>query len=298
MYTCSKKLCLALLVVATLLTGCISSLHPLYTKDTIVIDDRIIGEWTKDQSYKELGFDDVTYSVELTPEGDTIITVLPGDAKDVKRDALLSDEVITSLANIGSGGSDSDKWTFERASTILFEKSSLKDSSFVNMGSTRVQATTISITPATPSMAPDGFYVKQVEEKLPYYILTHTEKFWGEEKTTRMIAHMTEINGALFGDFYPYNIGAANDGVFAANQISAHSFAKIEFSKNKMDIYFFDEDKIEDLISKRQIRLRHEKVGIDGQIVITASTDELRSFLGKYGHQEDLYADSEKLTLL
>jgi len=149
-----------------------------------------------------------------------------------------------------------------------------------------------------PSMVPDGYVVKSIKDELPYYILTYTRKEFGELDTVRMMTHLTEINDVLYANFYPFNTEHLNYGTFSANIVKAHSFAKLEFSNDGLSIYFFDTEMLEDLINNRQIRLKHEKIGVDDDVVITASTRELRSFLEKYGHRDDLYDDPEKLVLL
>jgi len=299
MYTNFKRSYLSALVVATLvISGCISSLHPLYTEDTILVDDRLLGDWTKERSQDSIVFNDISYSVEVTNEGDTTITVGKGDGRS--NEDLLSEDLVLSLSQLGSIGADRDKkgWKFERASTVFFERQDPQDTSFIKLGGAMASASSFSITPWVPSMVPDGYVVKSIKDELPYYILTYTRKEFGELDTVRMMTHLTEINDVLYANFYPFNTEHLNYGTFSANIVKAHSFAKLEFSNDGLSIYFFDTEMLEDLINNRQIRLKHEKIGVDDDVVITASTRELRSFLEKYGHRDDLYDDPEKLVLL
>jgi len=82
------------------------------------------------------------------------------------------------------------------------------------------------------------------------------------------------------------------------NYIAGHTFAKVNFEEGKLNLEMFDGEFVENLIKSRKVRLRHEKIGIDGDIVLTASTKELRSFIGKYGDNPDLFDDAEVLVQL
>ena len=42
-----KKLIIVLVLLSTLFTQCVPSLHPLYTESDLITDDRIIGEWSE-----------------------------------------------------------------------------------------------------------------------------------------------------------------------------------------------------------------------------------------------------------
>ena len=291
MYISPRKICLLVVFTAAIvITGCISSLHPLYTTDTIVVDDRILGEWVQDIT-PTFSFGDTTYSMTISEEGDT--TIVLGGQNDSSM--VLSDEKFSSL--FGSFVTPRFRFlTFERASSIIFERRDLSDTSFVELSGSRVSASTISIKPSTISMKPDGFKVKSIEEELPYYILSYEKRVLGKHETIRMLTHLTKINDVLYANFYPYQLGEADS--FSSNRIKTHSFAKIEFDQGGLNVFYFDTDRLEELVNNRQIRLKHERVGIDKGIVITASTKELRSFLYKYGHREDLYEDPEKLTMM
>jgi hypothetical protein len=96
-------------------------------------------------------------------------------------------------------------------------------------------------------------------------------------------------------DFLP---GAWDDphweGRFAVNFMRGHTFAKVEFENGNMTIHPLDGQYIEKLIKKKRIRLKHEVVE-DNDIILTASTEELRAFVAKYVDDKSLYTDSEEL---
>ena len=83
---------------------------------------------------------------------------------------------------------------------------------------------------------------------------------------------------------------------FQTNLIPAHTFAKVEFQDNQLKIRSFDSDYIEGLIKSRKVRLKHEVV--NETIILTASTEDLRSFILKYGDDDKLFLDSDYLKSL
>ena len=151
-----------------------------------------------------------------------------------------------------------------------------------------------------PSLAPDGFeIISQVDH--PYYFLTHQDIDDQDTVTTRLLTNLTKIGSDLYLDLAPYkekNDLFGKSGLFGSNRISAHSFAKISFKNGDLNLQMFDGEFIEELIKKRRVRLRHELIGDDDQILLTASTKELRSFIEKYGDDSDLFDDPQVFTKL
>jgi hypothetical protein len=75
------------------------------------------------------------------------------------------------------------------------------------------------------------------------------------------------------------------------------SLAKISFVNNNMMISFLNGDYIKELISSGRVRIKHEKEDLFGSCVITASSDELKQFLEKYGNDDRLYSKNNLITL-
>lgn len=275
------------IVVVLLVSSCLPSLHPIYTDSTRVTDDRLLGSWGASGSGLKV---DLSYDIKVSVSGDTTVTIGPKDQEEYGKEETELEKETSSKFNEALhslGFSDDDSWTFEQASIITFEK-------YKNPTSNA----TIKINPGVPSFAPEGYKVKS-QEFLPYYILTYKEQQLDEIITTYLIVNMTEIGDSYYLDFMPFPKGdKQRRGAFSANYIPGHTFAKVTFDDDKLNIEMFDGAYIEDLLKNRRIRLRHEKLGAEGEIVLTASTKELRSFIEKYGDQEDLFHDSEKLVQL
>ena len=215
-----------------------------------------------------------------SPEGDSLVRFSntqkkPEVNKEMVRKAfeLNIDDIFLNRESI---------WTFERAANVTFEK---------NKGQ-RLNSS-ISMTVGAPSFAPHGYELTESKE-LPFYILTHQEIEKSDTTISYLLVHLTEIGGQKYLDFIPYPKGdKRRQGAFAANYISGHTFAKVEFNNGKLSLKSFDDEFIEALIKNRKVRLTHEKLGLEGGIVLTASTKELRAFIEKYGDDSDLFDDAQ-----
>ena len=73
-----------------------------------------------------------------------------------------------------------------------------------------------------------------------------------------------------------------------------HLLVKIEFGDKGISMHYIDPDYLESLFKNHQIRLKHEQ-NEQGAILLTASTNELRQFLIKYGQEEDFFTEGDLL---
>jgi hypothetical protein len=129
------------------------------------------------------------------------------------------------------------------------------------------------------------------------YFVTYTEK----EKEATFIAMPFKVNDKLFIDFAPFDSGLENENeLLAQHLIRTHSIAKVEVVNNKkMQIKWLDESKVQELQEKNEIRLQHEKIGIDETFVLTATSNELYKFIEKFEatRSEDQWGSSDEVTL-
>jgi hypothetical protein len=245
-----------------LISGCIPSLHPIYTEKDRIIDDRLLGSWKM--------YDDDLPNFGFTVESD--------DEEDQKEGERLMKELEDE--NIPHSSS----WTFERAADYEGE--------FKLSGG----KATFSFSPGARSFLPENSIIKN-EKELPYYFLTHHSYNMGDTIKNYMIVNLTRIAGQLYMDFYPYDLkDEKSRSRFASNYINGHTFARVEFKDNKVMMYPFNIDYFTTLLKEKRIRLKHENLGEDN-IVLTASTKELRAFIANYGDDEELYEGPEELVM-
>ena len=262
----TKILFIALVVIC--FASCIPSLHPIFTEQNRITDDRIIGDWVSsaNTSY-EIGHNISIQSDEI-------------------EQSELNEEIKNSILN----NSDEVKYRFERSATITYAKGDIKSGKNYTKITLPLQRESLPHT----KLLKKGFEVTDVEHD-PNYILTFSEISEGRLIEDVMIVNLTNINGNIYMDFHPHQ-DFKKPSRFDTNFIPAHTFAKVEFKNNALRIMQFDSDYIEELIKNKRVRLKHEI--INDQIILTASTNDLRAFIHKYGNDEKLFLESDELALV
>jgi hypothetical protein len=98
-----------------------------------------------------------------------------------------------------------------------------------------------------------------------------------------------KIKKQLFLDFYPIDFEEGNlNKLVSYHLLKTHSLVKVELtSEGLLKLRWFDEDKITDLIDNNRIKIKYEIVGIDENILLTASSEELQKFITKYIDSDD-----------
>lgn len=71
--------------------------------------------------------------------------------------------------------------------------------------------------------------------------------------------------------------GDEEEDLWRAHRLSTHGFARIALDGNRLEIAFLDADWLKTALADGRVALAHTRV--DGEIVLTASTDELRAFV-------------------
>ena len=258
-----KKLSISLFIaLLIIITGCIPSIHPIYTDKDRIVDDSILGTWSL---YEENNID-FNFTIQ----------------SDSEEDKLEGERLMKEMINADK--EPSSTWTFERAGNITAEIELTG-----GVGS-------LNLTPGAPSLVSKKATITELEQ-LPFYILTHQQPQLFDTIKTVMIVNLTEIGNDIYMDFYPYTLKDERvRGRFGSNFINGHTFAKVEIDEGKISVKPLNYDYMTKLIQERRIRLKHEKLG-DNDIILTASTEELRAFLKKYGDDERLFEEAEELVV-
>jgi len=236
--------------------GCIPSLHPIFTLENRVIDDRIVGIWMDEEDYN-------------------------------------------------NKSQFAKKWDFQRFTNFEYR--------YKDLEKFKINVSNFEIDTNIHNKLNYKLHSQKQEE---YYILNYqgsNSPFkYIPRLSEKMIVNLTKINGELYADFYPWlpkdkspyaavkstrqqSIFSMDIPRFQSNLIYGHTFAKLTFDNSNLIIKPFDPDQFERLIKEQKIRLKHEIV--NEEIVITASTQELRSFISKYGNREDLFMEGDILRL-
>lgn len=101
--------------------------------------------------------------------------------------------------------------------------------------------------------------------------------------------HIAEIGDDFFLDLFPYD--RDYEETLVSNMIPVHTFIKLKFSENQLELTEFDLDKLNKLFESNLVRLRHENV--DGTVLITAQPSEIQKFLDRYSDDESVFEETE-----
>lgn len=112
------------------------------------------------------------------------------------------------------------------------------------------------------------------------YYLIHTNK----ENEAIFIAMPFKVNNHLFIDFTPVEFEAEDLNTFAGKHLlTTHSTAYLKINEDKsITLKFLSEKAIHNLIENKKLRIKHERVGVNQDLILTASSEELHNFLEKF----------------
>ena len=115
--------------------------------------------------------------------------------------------------------------------------------------------------------------------------------FEKDSTKSTFLAMPFKINNQLFLDFIPIEdkeSEQSHNDLYRMHLINTHSLAKLDMdSKDEASIKWLDEDKLKALLDGDKIKIKHEKVGFDETVLLTASSEELVKFIEKYMGSED-----------
>jgi hypothetical protein len=133
------------------------------------------------------------------------------------------------------------------------------------------------------SMRTTGLFKPGVPENA--YLVTCSDK----DGTAQFSAHLFKLGSGLFLDFYPEEVKGTT-GMMSAHLVPAHTVARVTLSHDNLTIQWYNEEWLIGLFKQNKIRIAHEKVPLEAgkttddnyQVVLTAPTEELQSFMLKY----------------
>ena len=106
---------------------------------------------------------------------------------------------------------------------------------------------------------------------------------------TEYLGHIAQIGDDYFLDMYP--LTEYSSGTFSGHYFPVHTFYKVELVNGKLNLVFFDMEKLKELFESNLIRLRHEYV--NEKVLITAQPKEIQKFLDKYSDDETVFHDHD-----
>ncbi len=125
------------------------------------------------------------------------------------------------------------------------------------------------------------------------YVLTIVEK---EGPQSKLTAHLVEIDGHRFFDFYP-----ADDAELEAGQwlkfhiIPVHLFFRVDKTDTTFRLAAMNPDEIGKMLEKKPDWIKHERIE-DGRVVLTDTPEHLQRFVLEGLQAEDFFGDPVELT--
>jgi len=117
-----------------------------------------------------------------------------------------------------------------------------------------------------------------------------------EGKTGRFEAHLVKLGDTQFLDLFPDESGVEEmnrSGFYKVHLLRTHSFLKVTRITPALQMAPLDLKWLREYLAKNPKAITHQKTGDgdDAQIVLTASTPELRKFVEKHLNTEGAFGD-------
>lgn len=93
-----------------------------------------------------------------------------------------------------------------------------------------------------------------------------------------------KVDEHLFLNFFPMEYETENlNNLVTQHILNTHSVCKLDFLEDdSIKLKWLDEDVVNRLIESHNLKIKHEKVGIDEDLILTAKSSELYRFLEKF----------------
>lgn len=127
------------------------------------------------------------------------------------------------------------------------------------------------------------------------YVLKLKSKNDVQFSDSEFSVHVIKLGGTYFLDFYLEEYLGDELDLESFHIIPVHTFAKLTFTENELQINWFDQNWLEDLIEENRIRIHHENNG--DFILLTAKPAELQKFVTKYVNSEEAFKDGMEAIL-
>ena len=112
----------------------------------------------------------------------------------------------------------------------------------------------------------------------------------GDGKSAILKAHLMEIRGDMFLDFFPEEPDSALSIYDAVHLLPVHTFAFVNQMEPSLQLSFPSQQWLLKLLQKNPGAIRHEALG-STDVVLTASTEELQRFWLENVDTEDAFME-------
>lgn len=127
---------------------------------------------------------------------------------------------------------------------------------------------------------------------------TFSITYYEDEQKSLLQGTMFELDGKRYVDFYPDpDEDHCMSDMTSFHHVPVHTLARIKIKDNRVMLFWFGEEWLNELFEENRIRIAHETVEIGpsySRHVLTASTEELQKFIRKYANAEDITKDIDQ----
>lgn len=132
-----------------------------------------------------------------------------------------------------------------------------------------------------------------IEVNAPFYLILIEDLEKNIPDTTLFLGAVGMIDDQLYLDLSLLECCQSTTEMESIHLLPVHTFSRLNIFDGRIEIEFFKDSWISELIRDNQVRIKHEKTGED--ILITASTSELKKFVEKYSEDEEAFENPAKL---
>jgi hypothetical protein len=135
----------------------------------------------------------------------------------------------------------------------------------------------------------DAVWEFKPDKKNKSYDLTIIEE---KDKKSRLKAHLVNLNGKRFFDFYPGDDVELDTGDWVkASLIPGHLFLRIDQTEPNLVLAAMNPDTINKLLEKKPELIKHEQIHDGDSIVLTDKPKQLQAFVTAGLEIEDFFGD-------
>ena len=269
----TKLLIGAAIGVVCVLSSCLTDLNNLVTYKNVRADNRIVGNWQ---------YGDVLVTAEAVPQSsflrEAMSTTVNGEVNTTKYEgstAHVNGETTTPSPNKKTVTFDADVMKSKRDSNAVTVNGQVRKSIYNDEKDSLLYS--------------KSYIMAFVKGRYTYY----------------MACCLTQIGSSLYADLEPLAAKPVdkpiardvNDLFNEQGYLTTHSIAKVVFSPNQVELRILNGEFIQERLNSGAIAIKYELDELFGTTLVTASPDELRQFLLKYGDDERLYSPKNTLTL-
>jgi hypothetical protein len=120
------------------------------------------------------------------------------------------------------------------------------------------------------------------------YKVVVTETDGGKESSAEFEAHLMQLGGFSFLDFFP-NTEPGGSDFLQMHLLRAHSIAKIELSPETLQMAFFDGTWLQKKIEEKSVDVSFQKT--NGTLLLTGPTEEVQNLLFLHGNENEAFPD-------